>query len=472
MSYLDAVLVARARSTGKAQRSATVRHLRLVPKPMAMVLWQLGAEPFTAAAFAWGCGLKDRHMVVAGEPRDRELAFRALTEVAHAFNPWFEGGASGEPQIVVPNRGNRTLLGRLGRRLAYLPTDGARPADPELVRFGRHLVFLAGHARLPGQQLIVSLTDLLSEHWVTELSPVEAQHLPAIDAAIEPPKGRSAHEAALLAERTEIGPLPSEADDGEMDKLLGAFNEQRARDTDARRVARLLPPIATHYARLVDRGWPLVWRVLARERVLPEAPHVERRWAEDIGALERHLEWVVVKDGRYRTRNTSAQAARTLRTWEEAQQLLVAEQAIDDPLKMLPYELTHEALRGIVCEVDLDNREVAIVKEVARPLVTVRTAQPCGVAVGTELYWTEDPRGAAYEVISVEQHRAGSEVVLKHLTGATKDRPAIKRAATFSIHSTHSSPPLKLPANPPWTHTAAVADVPSLEEPGAERSWE
>ena len=84
MSYLDAVLVARARSTGKAQRSATVRHLRLVPKPMAMVLWQLGAEPFTAAAFAWGCGLKDRHMVVAGEPRDRELAFRALTEVARA----------------------------------------------------------------------------------------------------------------------------------------------------------------------------------------------------------------------------------------------------------------------------------------------------------------------------------------------------------------------------------------------------
>src|SRR5262249_52145570 len=190
------------------------RHRHIARRPLALVLWQLGAEPFTAAAVAWGLRPADRNLVVPGEPRDRELAFRALAEVGRAFNRWFEAGHDEmAPQVVLLNRGNLRLLGRLGRRLAYLPTDGARPADPELVRFGWHLKFLSDHARFPGQQLVLVLSDLLTSHWITELSELEAQNLAALDAAVDPPGGKSAHTAAFVAEQTEIGPAPTAKDD-------------------------------------------------------------------------------------------------------------------------------------------------------------------------------------------------------------------------------------------------------------------
>lgn len=209
MSYLNAVLVAEARALGRAQRSTTVRHRLLAKRPFVLMLWQLGAEPFTAAAVAWGFGPKDRTMVVPGEPRDRELAFRALTVVAQAFNAWFEGPRDEAPQVVVPNWGTLTLMGRLGRRLAYLPTTGDAPASPDLVRFGRHLRFLADRTRHPGQQLVVVLTELLASHWQTELSDLETQSLAALDAAIAPPHGKSGHEGARDVEDLEIGPTPA-----------------------------------------------------------------------------------------------------------------------------------------------------------------------------------------------------------------------------------------------------------------------
>jgi hypothetical protein len=50
MNHLDIALAARSFTSGRGVRSCTVRHRRLVPNPLAVVLWQLGAEPFSAAA--------------------------------------------------------------------------------------------------------------------------------------------------------------------------------------------------------------------------------------------------------------------------------------------------------------------------------------------------------------------------------------------------------------------------------------
>src|SRR4029079_10424644 len=75
-------------------RRAKYRHRLLHPQPLAIVLYQLGAEPFAAAAIGWG----DRHerisFRVAGEPRNRDLAFAMLLEFAHWFNPRFEAPAA------------------------------------------------------------------------------------------------------------------------------------------------------------------------------------------------------------------------------------------------------------------------------------------------------------------------------------------------------------------------------------------
>jgi hypothetical protein len=75
-------------------------------------------------------------MAVAGEPRNRDLAFAALLEFARWFNPKFEAHASDRetftrgdytftvartaPQVVVANPATVEFLGRLGRRLSTI----------------------------------------------------------------------------------------------------------------------------------------------------------------------------------------------------------------------------------------------------------------------------------------------------------------------------------------------------------------
>jgi hypothetical protein len=475
VSYLQAVLVSEARRAGRAVRSALLRHRRIVGRPLGLILWQLGAEPFTAAAVAWGFGLAERTQVVPGEPRNRDLAYRALAQVAHAFNAWFEAGGAGgsAPQIVVPNRGNLSLLGRLGRRLAYLPLDGPYAADPALIRFGRHLRFLAERARHPGQQLALVLTDLLSSHWTSELSDLERQNLPALDAVIEPPRGIDAQAALLAAEGIEIGPVPSAADDEQVDRLLTEFNQKRNGSTAEAAVATLRAPLEAHYAGLIDRGWPLLWQSLERERRWPEAPSVERRWAEDVEAYERHLEWVTQKDGGYRTRQTNAQAARTLRTWEEAQRLELAEEAIDDPLRMIPYLLTDEAVVGEIASVDLNHVEPGLKRAVRRPLFELETEDRCRIPTGKALFWTRTPRAPAYTVVGIRAggRRGGSIVTLMHETSAGQwERPFVGQEVIFSAHHVHSAPLLMLPATAPWTHSPKVDPELSIDSADDEGS--
>lgn len=480
MGYFEALLAAEAHQAGRAQRSAILRHRHLSNRPLALMLWQLGAEPFTAAAVTWGFGPRERQIVVPGEPRDRELAFRALLDVAHAFNPWFERrDANAPPQIVVPNRGTLTVLGRLGRRLSYLPTEGEHAAHPALVRFGRHLRFLGEHARHPGQQLVVVLTDLLSTHWVTGLSELEAHNLPALDAAIAPASGLSAHEAAAVAERIEIGPVPTGDDDDRLDVLVSAFNEARGRrangkpETDERVVAGLRAPIAAHYEALTDRGWSVLWRCVERERLFREAPSVARRWSADVDELTRHLGWVVDKGGRYRTRATSRQAAYRLRAWEDAQRLVVAEEAIDDPLRMIPGLLSGQALSGKVVALDLGHRELATKRMVARPRITIELDDSfVAIPTGKELFWTRDAGGRPYEVESVRTERETRLVTLKHTTGSNRERPSVGQDVVFSVHHTNHGIPLMLPDTPPWTHSGPPAPSEGGPIETDEGSWE
>ncbi|XXX81374.1 hypothetical protein WMF30_21680 [Sorangium sp. So ce134] len=477
MSYLEALLVADARRLRRAQRSAAVRHRHLTQRPLGMLLYQLGAEPFTAAAVAWGFGPKDRKLAVPGEPRDRELAFRALMVVARDVNAWFEGtGRNEPPQVVVANRATLALLARLGRRLAYLPTTGALPADPEFVRFGRHLRFLADRARHPGQQLVVVLTELLSSHWVPELSGLEVQHLPALEAAIDPPRGKGAHEAAREAERLEIGPMPAAEDDEKVDVLLSAFNAERGRRTEEKVVARLRKPIEAHYSALVDRGWPILWRCLDRERGYSEAAHVERRWKEDLAALHRHIDWVVKKGLPYRTRQTSAQAARTLRAAEEAQRLLEAEEAIDDPLRMIPTLLANQGVVGTVRRVDGEHYEQGPKNRVRRPLVELETAERCALPVGKELWWTQTAEKREYVITDIRHSAKGdtSIVTLRLETGSAQELPKKGETAIFSVHNLSSNAFFMLPEKAPWTHRDPDLDAapPALDGATDEGRWE
>jgi hypothetical protein len=472
VNYLDAILLAEARAAGRGVRAASVRHVHLTRKPMAVVLWQLGAEPFTVGAAAWGLSRTDMRFVAPGEPRDRELAFRALLQFANDFNPWFE---QGEGQLVVANRGTLSLLARLGRRLAYLPLDGKTPADPALVRFGRHLKFIGEHACHPGQQVVVVLTELLRDHWAVELSQLEKENLAAFDAAIDPPEGLSVHEAVLAAEKVPVGPVPANDEDDALDPLVNAFNQARARSTDEKVVAPLRVPIEKHYRELIRRGaWPLVWKCLDRERELPEAPSAADRWEEDKMAIAAHLEWMARTGGITRVRDTHARAARRLRRWEEAVRLLEAHRAIDDPMKMLPYVLSHEALVGRVVSTDLEH---AFVPDGGRrklklPRVTLSLKTRCLMPIGKRLYWTREPTHE-FTLCSFARGPKGDWRVTLQLESIQWNAfPKVGDDAVFSIHHVNRDPPLRLPESPPWTHERPEKEDESIEEAADARGWE
>ena len=59
------------------------------------------------------------------------------------------------------------------------------------------------------------------------------------------------------------------------------------------------------------------------------------------------IDWTAT-GGHRRTRQTSRQAAMTLRHLEDAEARLLAEEACDDPIRMIPYILDHKAVEGRV----------------------------------------------------------------------------------------------------------------------------
>src|SRR5262245_60406445 len=129
MNHFAAALAARAFAAGRALRSSRYRHRHLPARPLAVVVWQLAAEPFSAAALGWGDSAGGMSLSVAGEPRAPELAFEALRPFARWFNARFEAHmarretrrrgdytfevATTAPQVLVANKATAEVLGKL-----------------------------------------------------------------------------------------------------------------------------------------------------------------------------------------------------------------------------------------------------------------------------------------------------------------------------------------------------------------------
>lgn len=466
------MLAARAHDQGRAQPTALFRHRGLAKDPLCIVAWQLGAEPYIVGAIAMGTKASGYKLYVPGYPLDRELFFADLTRFANQFCPMFEAYAKGPcevvphygsdllvptelPQIVVANTETIGLLGRLGRRLAYLPTTGEHPADPVLPRMGRHLMWLAEHAHLPGQQMILSVTDLLTAHYATTMSTYEVGSLAAIDAWIEPPAGIHGFHAAEAAERQAVGPRPDPTDGEKVHKYMVEFNAARAGSKDPALVQELAKPLRTLYDGMVGDTWSLVWKAVDRERKRPEATSVGRRTREDRIAYANHMEWMAgPAEGRRKTRMTPRLAAMRLNEYERAKAMLLAEEAIDDPLRMAPVLLAGKAIAGEVVRCDLNRREVVKSRSCKRPSVTLRTLEPCVMPQGTKVWWTQAPAQREWVIAQVVAAGGGSDVTVILQTNRTPEAglPRLGQRACFSQLNTRPSYEVHLPQQTPWTH--------------------
>jgi hypothetical protein len=471
MSF-EAMLAARAHDLGKAQPTALFRHRALAEDPLSIVAWQLGAEPYSVGAIAMGTKTSGYTLYVPGYPIDRDLLFDALTLFARQFCPAFEAYAAGPceivsrygidlmvpktlPQIVVANVETVALLGRLGRRLAYLSTTGEHAADPVLPRLGRHLMWLADYAHLPGQQLILSVTDLLTTHYTTAMSPYEVGSLAAIDAWIAPPRGKHGFHAAEAAERQAVGPTPDPEDGERVYQLMSAFNAARRRRKNPAFIRKLIKPLQALYQNMVDDTWSLIWKTVERERGRPEATSVARRAREDRIAYASHLNWMAgLAEGRRRTRLDPRQAAMRLNEYERAHARLLAEEAIDDPLRMAPVLLAGQAIAGEVVRAQLDRRELINNRFCRRPSITLRTDEPCMMPLGTELWWTKTPAGREWLLTQVAAAGSGSDVTLILQTNRVPGAglPRCGDRICFSELNTREAYEVHLPQATPWTH--------------------
>ena len=466
-SVLDVLLPSFADDIGKAMPTALYCHRHVAAEPAMVLPFRIGGESFAVSAIAMGFSQPDCDQLVVPDPRNRALFFDRITPFAKQFDKWFMSFAShrGEdgiviesPQLIVPNRASASLLAAVGRRLAYVGAGGYS-VDPAVIATGRHLQFLKDHLRVAGQQIVLSLTDILAAHWSTPQTSGEKLSLPAIAAWIQPPAGVHGFDAALAAEAGDgVGPIPPAFRDAEVFGLVEAFAAaMKAGDAAAASAAEL--GIQAHWTQILSSAWGICWDALAKIRTLPLAASTTQRWQKDREAYTRHADWQQT-GGRRRVRPTVRQAAETHSKLELANKTLTTQEALDDPLRVAPYVLRGEAVIGTVVNIDPDHVERSAGGHRRRyPLVTLETPDRCGLPVGKHLWWTDEPNKErpwiVREVVQPARPSQPWRVTLRRIKAATNQTrlPTLRDSVTFSVLNLDDYQPW-FPAESavPWTH--------------------
>ncbi|MGW6905896.1 hypothetical protein [Streptomyces sp. NPDC054940] len=423
MSLIATLARLEAVSTGRAQPAATVRHRRLSDRPLVFVPLTTAGEAGAPLGALVGTDRDAPHLLVVPQPRDRDLRFAFLSELADIVLPYIDTYAENveaaernetdpetgkrvkvevelcadAPQLIVPSRAGIEFVRLLGRSMRFRRTaeqdpETPYPAPPRVPLLGRWLTHFGERARVPGSSLLPAMTDVLARHWTTGQSTLEDQHLGALLSWIAPPEGETGAEAALRAELARDGkgqllcPPAGPATDPAFDnKLLAPAIERYDRARTALAAAedgleaddRLgdLSAAEREIRALVESRtrptWEAVWRGLDLLRELPEAGRVEERWTRDRWSFTAHRDRVLAGELPQPRRDDAVTAANKLAAREREQARLEAQEALDDPLVMAGRRLAGEAFAGEVTEVVMAYSEGK--RPSPRPLVTVRT---------------------------------------------------------------------------------------------------
>jgi hypothetical protein len=458
MSLITTLARLEAVDTGRAQPLATVRHRHLTERPLVFVPLTTAGEAGAPLGALVGTDREAPRLLVVPQPRDRDLRFAFLAELAGVVLPYIDSyGENVEaaertetdpetgkrikvevelcadaPQLIVPSRAGIDFVRLLGRSMRFRRTaeqdpEAPHPAPPHVPLLGRWLTHYGERARVPGSALLLALTDVLSRHWATGQSSLEDQHLGALLAWIDPPDGESAAEAALRAElQRDAGgqllcPPAGPATDPAFDnKLLAPAIERYDRARTALAAAedglqaddRLgeLTAAEREIRDLVDSRtrptWDAVWRGLDLLRALPEGAHAADRWTRDRWSFTGHRDRVLAGEPPQPRRDDAVTAANKLATREREQARLEAQEALDDPLVMAGRRLAGEAFAGEVTDVVMAYSEGK--RPGPRPLVTVRTDDRPHLAERTKVYRSLGGKPQAADFVEYVEYSEGS----------------------------------------------------------------
>ncbi|WP_046731040.1 hypothetical protein [Streptomyces humi] len=508
MSLITTLARLEAVSTGVAQPAATVRHRHLSGQPLVFVPLTTSGEAGAPLGALVGTDRDAPRLLVVPQPRDRDLRFAFLAELADVVLPYLDSYAGSveaaertetdpetgkrvkvevelcadAPQLIVPGRAGIEYVRLLGRSMRFRRTaeqdpEAPYPAPPRVPLLGRWLTHFGERARVPGSSLLLAMTDLLSRHWATGQSGIEDQHLGALLAWIDPPRGSTGAAAARTAELARdtdgqlVCPPAGPATDPAFDnKLLAPAFERydRARtalagaedglqaDTRLGILTAAEREIRDLVASRTRPTWDAVWRGLDLLHRLPEGARVEERWTRDRWSFTGHRDRVLAGEPPQPRRDDAVTAANKLATREREQARLDAQEALDDPLVMAGRRLSGEAFAGEVLDVVMAYGEGK--RPSPRPLVTVRTEDRPQLAEGAKTYRSLGGKPQSMEFVGQE---AAGVVVLRVLDkmGRGKEpepgsvpEKGDRFTLTLFEHEQRGGAKLPDPEATPWTH--------------------
>ncbi|MDX3074731.1 hypothetical protein ACIP98_22555 [Streptomyces sp. NPDC088354] len=482
MSLISVLARAEAMATGRATPLATVRHRHLSDRPLVLVLLTTAGEVGAPLGALVGSARTEPRLLTVPQPRDRDLRFAFLAELAQIVLPYLESFAddtetepatrnreesevcTDAPQLLVANSAAVDYVRLLGRSTRFRRTAEDDPDEPHPVParvplLGRWLTHYGERARTPGSSLLLSATELLTRHWATGQSNLEDQHLGALLAWIDPPEDVPGAEAARRAEsvRGSDGllecPPAGPATDPVFDNAVLAPATARF---DAG-VPGAADEIAALLAGQMRPTWDAIWRSLDLLRELPEGAHVEERWKRDRWSYTSHRDRVRAGEPPQPRRDDAVSAAQKLAGRETAQVRLEAQEALDDPLEMAGRRLAGQAFAGEVVDVRMAMSEGKIPKP--RPLVTVATEDRPHLDPDAKVYRAL-PDGRTQQAQFVEWAGPGA-VLLRVVNGMGRSKvpdpgtvPESGDATCWTLfeHAPRGGAGLPDPEDTPWTH--------------------
>ncbi|MEU0930393.1 hypothetical protein [Streptomyces malaysiensis] len=418
MSLITTLARMEAVREGRAQPLTTVRHRHLSERPLAFVPLTTAGEAGAPLGAMVGTDRDAPRLLIVAQPRDRDLRFAFLAELAEEIQPYLDSYADGieleerketdpetgkkvpvqvelcedAPQLLVPSAAGVAFVRLLGRSMRFRRTAEQDPETPfpapaRVPLLGRWLTHYGERSRVPGSCLLLSLTELLSRHWATGQSNLEDQHLGSLLAWIDPPEGVPGAEAALRAESERdahgqlccppAGPATDPAFDNKLlAPAMSRYDAARAEVSQgvAGGEARLRLAEAELRRLLASQlrpTWDALWRGVDLLRSLPEGARVADRWRRDRWSYTGHRDRVRAGEPPQPKRDDAVTAAQKLAARETAQAQLDAHEALDDPLVMAERRLAGEAFAGEVIDVEMAWSDAKVPRP--RPLVTVRT---------------------------------------------------------------------------------------------------
>lgn len=478
MTTLTALASAHAIVCGRAQPTATVRHVHVANRPLVCVPLTMAGEANAPLAMMVGDNRDRPRLLVVPQPRDRDLRFafadafgRILLGFLGGFpnvtRPVPEGrevvfGDVEAPQVWLPNTAGTGFVRLFGRSTRFRSTEGRYAVPQSVPRAGRWLTFLAERAEIPGSSTLVAATEVLSAHWATGQSAVENANLATLMAWIDPPDGLSGGVAARAAEDPISHPPAGPSTDPTFDKevLESAIKAyDKAADDVARRRAELNLEMALPGQ--LQPTWELVWQAIDLMRGLRPGEHVAGRWHRDMVECARHSARLQAGEPPQPKRDGAVGAAARLNFYERLQAAYDVERAFDDPLVMAEQRLIGKAFVGTVAAAEPDRTESTGRSRKLRPLITVRTEDPVQLVQGEDTVFDQARPKQKAQVRSLVELPDGFEVTLVLAEGMGNGRtprpgtvPTVGDQVCYSTLSDRFQPIAALPAaeDTPWTH--------------------